>query len=312
MTATRMVIATAALGMVILFAAGCTQCPQTRVSMEKLIADHNANAAPVTRLWARVKMDVTVMDPKGRTFALNSATPNGLLVLRKPPGRLGLCDFALVGRQSGQELFRVGSSIDEGVYYFWYRFGGSARAWWGRREFAGAPGVTALPIDPHQLLAVLGIGELPSDFTKLPTVAMTMSKSPCAYVLTYIDRQSVTGRILFQRRMYFRWADDKPPKPFLVEFLSPDGEPVMAAKLKNYKPIALAGDSVMPTDITLEITQSRPDERANPIRRIHMVLSQMTTADKWDNSAVRFDENIPPGIEKTQIDAHIKPSGGKK
>ena len=312
MTVPRTIMATAALGLVILFAAGCTQCPQTRVSMDKLIADHNRNAAPVTRLWARVKMDVTVMDSKGRMFTLNSATPNGLLVLHKSPARSGQCDFALIGRQSGQELFRVGSSIDEGVYYFWYRFGGSARAWWGRREFAGAPGVTVLPIDLHQLLAVLGILKLPDEFTKLPTVAMTMSKSPCAYVLTYIDRQSVTGRILFKRRMYFRWADDKPPRPFMIEFLSPDGEPVMVAKLKDYKPIALAGDSVMPTDITLEITQGQRGERARPIRRIHMVLSQMTTADKWDRSAVRFDENTPPGIEKMQIDSHIQSSGGKK
>ena len=98
----------------------------------------------------------------------------------------------------------------------------------------------------------------------------------------------------------------------MIEFLSPDGEPVMAAKLKNYKPIALAGDSVMPTDITLEIARDRRGERARPVQRIHMVLSQMTTADKWDRSAVRFDENTPPGIEKLQIDAHVKPSGGEK
>ena len=291
---------------------GCTRCPQMHVSLEHLVREYNSNAAAVPRLWARVRMDITLADQKGRTFTLRSATPNGLLLLRKSAGPP---EFVLIGREMGQEMFRAGSSAAEGVYYCWYRFGGKALALWGRGKLAGAPGIKALPIEPYQLLAVLGICELPGDFTKLPTVAMAMSKDPCAYVLTYIDRQPISNRIGFRREMYFRWSDTEPRRPFLINFFSSDGRRVMAARMKNYQPVELAevGEAslapvVMPTDITIELC----GREKGPIRRIHMVLSEMTTADKWQPAALRFGENLPPGIKKVQIDRHIQAGSAGK
>lgn len=287
---------------------GCVRCPQMHVSIDHLVREYNAGAAAVPRLWARVKMDITLADEKGRTFTWRSATPNGHLLLAKSDNRLGPHDFVLIGREVGQELFRVGSSVAEGVYYCWYRFGGKGVALWGRQELAGAPGIEALPIEPYQLLAVLGICELPADFTKLPTVAMAMSSNPCAYVLTYIDRTPISNRIGFRREMYFRWSDAEPRRPFLIKFFSSDGRRVMTARMKNYQPVELADVKeppskpvVMPTDITIEVC----GREKSPIRRIHMVLSKMTTADKWQRAAVRFSENLPPGIKKVQIDRHI-------
>ncbi|MBL7134278.1 MAG: hypothetical protein ISS78_09285 [Phycisphaerae bacterium] len=303
----RLTMAICALGAAF---CGCVRCPDTHVSIDHLVRDYNSNAAAVPRLWARVKMDITLADEKGRTFAWSSATPNGLLVLAKSANRLGPHDFVLIGREMGQELFRVGASLTEGVYYCWYRFGGKAVALWGRQELAGAPGIKALPMEPYQLLAVLGICELPADLTKLPTVAMAMSRNPCAYVLTYVDREPISNRITFRSQMYFRWSDTEPRRPFLINFFSPDGRRVMAARMENYKPVEIVdvkkpppGPVVMPTDITIEIC----GRQKGPIRRIHMVLSKMTTADKWQRSAVRFGENLPPGIKKVQIDGHIGP-----
>ncbi len=287
---------------------GCVRCPQTHVSIDQLVREYNAGAAAVPRLWARVKMDITLADEKGQTFTWRSATPNGLLLLAKADNRLGPHDFVLVGREMGQEMFRVGSSVTEGVYYCWYRFGGKGVALWGRQELAGAPGIKALPVEPYQLLAVLGICELPADFTKLPTVAMSMSKEPCAYVLTYIDRTPISNRIGFRREVYFRWSDTAGRRPFLMNFFSADGRRVMTARMKNYQPVELAGVEkaplepvVMPTDITIEVC----GQEKSSIRRIHVVLSKMTTADKWQRPAVRFSENLPPGIKKVQIDKHI-------
>ena len=287
---------------------GCTQCPKTHVSIDRLVREYNANAAAVPRLWARARMNITLADEKGRTATWGSATPNGLLVLAKSDNRLGPHDFALIGREVGQEVFRVGSSLTERLYYCWYRFGDKGVAMWGRQELAGAPGIKALPIEPYQLLAVLGICELPPDLTKLPTVAMAMSRNPCAYVLTYVDREPISNRITFRREMYFRWSDTEPRRLFLINFFSPDGRRVVTARLRDYRPIEItdvkrlpSGPVVMPTDITIEVCGSQD----SAIRRIHMVLSKMTTADKWQRAAVHFAENLPPGIKKVQIDRHI-------
>ncbi len=302
-----MIVAICALGAAF---CGCTQCPQTHVSIDHLVGEYNSNAAAVPRLWARARMDITLADEKGRTATWSSATPNGLLVLAKSNNRLGPHDFALIGREVGQEVFRVGSSVAEGLYYCWYRLGGKGVAMWGRQELAGAPGIKALPIEPYQLLAVLGICELPADLTKLPTVAMTMSRNPCAYVLTYVDREPISNRITFRREMYFRWSDTEPRRPFLINFFSPGGRRVVTARLRDYKPVEIvdvkkapSGPIVMPTDITIEICASQK----SAIRRIHIVFSKMTTADKWQRAAVNFAENLPSGIKKVQIDKHIGP-----
>jgi len=297
-----------------LWACGCARCPETRVSIDQLLEEYNANASAVRRLWARVRMEVTMADENGRTFTWGSATPNGLLILAKSPGRAGPPDFALIGLEMGQQLFRVGSSSADGVYYCWYRFGSKGVAMWGRQKYAGAAGVSPLAIDPYQLLAVLGVCELPADLTTLPTVAMTMSRRPCAYVLTYIGREPTSRRVVFRRETFFRWSDRRPRRPFLINFFSPDGRRVMTATMKKYRPIELAdldkpvaGPVVMPTDITIEACG-----REGPLRRIHMVLSEMTTARKWDPAELDFHRNVPPGIKKVQIDKHVTPGSDQR
>ncbi|MBS3733812.1 MAG: hypothetical protein KGY99_02690 [Phycisphaerae bacterium] len=327
--------------------AGCPRCPGTAVGVEQLVAEHNANAAAVPRLWARVRMRVTLADRKGRTFGWGSAsplaTPNGLLLLGKGADPLGPHDFVLSGRElAGVELFRIGSSTAQGIYYCWYQLGDNAGAFWGRHEYAGAPGIEALPIDPNQLLAVLGICAVPDDLTALPAVAMTLQSDPCAYVLTYVDRRPVSGRIDFRRKVYFRWADEQPRRPFRVDLLSPDGRCVLTARLSRYRPIAGPSDAgntdgaldpdawlmgaeapdesasqtpaanepderrpVMPTDIVLERVghAGEPTPDGAEVRRVHLRLSNMTTSDKWDRAACRFD---PPTARVIQVDRGVE------
>ena len=288
---------------------GCVKCPQTHATLAALVAEHNANAAPVKRLWARVRMDMVLADSKGRTLPVSC---DGLLLLHKSADALGPHDFVLIGRELGQDVFRVGSSTKEDVYYFWYRFGDQAEALWGRSKLAGAPGVDLLPIDPYQLLAILNICELPADPARLPVVALAMNADPCAYVVTYIDRQAVSGRILFRREVYYRWSDTPGPhRPYKVNFFSPDGRRLLTASLAGYKPVRVVGGgrAVMPTDIRLE-SMARPGQ-ARLIRKIRLQLSQMTTADKWDQAAVIFNgPALPPGIRKTQLDKHIRAEKG--
>jgi len=281
---------------------GCVQYPRTHVSMDELVAEYNANAAMVPRLKARAKIHVTITDEQGRRLSWGStsplASPNGLLLLSKTDDPPGGTDFVLVGRESlAVELFRVGSSASEGKYYLWYQLGGTGRAWWGRLELAGAPGIGEIAIDPNQLLSVLAVCPLPQDFTELPTVLMRMSKNPCAYVLTCVDRQARTGRIIATREIYFNWDDSGLRRPFMIKLLSPEGEHVMTAKLDKYRQIDTDPPEtpapLMPTDIRIDWPAKG--------NKVHLVLSDLTTADTWDVSYCRFAEELPSAIGPADI-----------
>lgn len=284
-------------------AAGCApRCPDAVATLDDVVARYNANAAGVPRLWARAKIQITMRDPaSGLPVSWGSVSPlaatNGVLLLAKSEKNpLGPHDFVLIGRETAaMELFRMGVSTAEKVYYLWYRFGSRSGAWWGRTALAGAPGIQGLPFDPSQLAAVLGICELPDDFTQPPTVALSMSTDPCAYVVTHIDRQPVTGRLLFKREVYFRWADEGPRRPFLVRFLDAAGRRVMDAKLKDYKPVATGGgaETLMPTNIEL----TWPARHS----RIRLVLSEMSATKTWHRSACEFVDNLPGGIDHSRI-----------
>ncbi|MCE5276993.1 MAG: hypothetical protein ABFD92_19940 [Planctomycetaceae bacterium] len=285
-------------------AAGGCACPEQHVSLQTLVQEHNANAAQVPMLWARARIELTV----ARSGLLVPLATDGLLLLAKnsnpnvPPG------FVLIGRELGHDIFRIGSSPQEGVYYFWYQFGGSGQAVWGRTAMAGAPGLEAIPLDPYQLLALLGITELPKDGSRLPAVVMSMCTSPCAYVVSYIDRQPITGNALFRREAYIDWTKDQEPlRPYRIDFFSPDGRRTLKSGLKSYRPIEGASTAVMPTDISLS-TVSWPGHPNSPIRSIRFSLSEMTVEDKWDRSSLLFVENLPPGIvDVIQLDKNISP-----
>ena len=120
-----------------MLAPGCCRPPEHRVSLETLVAAHNANADAVPKVWARAKIAVTMQDPaSGVPFTWGSTsplvTPNGLLVMVKGADRLGVQDFVLIGQEANIDLFRLGASTEENKYYFWLRAGARGRAWWGR------------------------------------------------------------------------------------------------------------------------------------------------------------------------------------
>ena len=294
-------------------ATGCVPCPETHVTVDQLVAEHNANATRIPKIWSRAKIRLVVKQEGKLPLAWGStsplAPPNGLLLLFKRPEPLGPQDFLLLGYETalGAPLFKLASSVDEGVYYLWYSVGDNRGGWVGRHAFAGAPG-TRIPIDPTQLVSVLGVLELPGDFTTLPTVTMRMSCDPCAYVVTFLDRQAVTNRIVYTRGVYFNWDDSELRRPFRVELFDSNGDLALVAKLGEYKPVdlgesaqpAAVGDAeppFMPTDIRI----SWPGNGSS----VHIVLSDMTVdPDRGDVEAVRFrDEGgeLPAGLSPSQI-----------
>lgn len=302
---------------------GCVKtCPPTRVSMDELVAGYNANAARADRLWARARIRVELAAegrlPMGWGSASPIASPNGLLLLRKDVGPQATPSFVLIGRETlAVELFRLGVSGEEGVYYLWYHFGDRGEAWWGRTALAGAPGMN-MPLDPAQLLAVLCLTELPADFTDLPTVTLRMSHHPgqtiptsetCAYILTFLDRQPLSGRIGLTREVYFTWDESAPPRPFLVKLFDRDGVHVLTARLDEWAPIAddAAGPApTMPTDVELVWEGT--------VNRLHVQLSEMTTEERGEPEVMLFTpwlpDAIPPG-NVIQVDEGLGAEGSQ-
>ncbi|MCY2924043.1 MAG: hypothetical protein NT031_01140 [Planctomycetota bacterium] len=310
-----------------MLAPGCCRPPEHRVSLETLVAAHNANADAVPKVWARAKIAVTMQDPaSGVPFTWGSTsplvTPNGLLVMVKGADRLGVQDFVLIGQEANIDLFRLGASTEENKYYFWLRAGARGRAWWGRLDHAGAPGVSDIPIDPTQLLAALNVCDLPANATDIPAAGMVVTTehlsylydspweqtfAPCkhAYVVTSIDRQPISRRIGFSRETYFLWSDTAPRRPFLIRYLDENGWPVMTARLGEYEPVPGATGKdlpVMPTDIRLEWPARHTS--------VHIVLAKMTT-DKGVKEACRFQDFLPEGLPVEQVDKALEAGQSK-
>jgi len=296
---------------------GCKPCPEKLLSLDELIGRYNANADAVPRLWARAEVSVSLGAPNAAAFTWRSGSPTCLLLLKKGREKLGPHDFVLIGRETAAvELFRIGSSTEQGVYYFWYRLGDRGGAWSGRHAGAGAPGVRRLPIDPMQLLGVLAICALPEDPTRLPAVAVGMQNTPgdCAYVVTLIDRQPVTRRLLLKREVYFRWSETEPPRPYKVNLIDSAGRRVMTAHLKGYAPIDCSElddppdpEPVMPSEIEIVCNPFPGVETF--VRRIRLKLSEMTAEDKWDRDACDFSP--PAGIRAVSVDSPGRPRAGK-
>ena len=315
-----------ALAATFLAVGGCQHCPTKLVPVDQIVAEHNANAAAVPQLFARAKIALTMSNAKGQSFSWGStsslAAPNGKLLLFKPKDSadaLGPCDFVLIGLETTQELFRLGNNNQAGRYYLSYRFGEQSGLWWGRTMLAGAPGVDALPIDPLQLLAVLNVCEMPSTLSQQPpAVGLTMNLNPCAYVLTYMDRQPVSGRIMFRREVFYRWSDSEPARAFKINFFDSLGRRVMTADLGNYKPIDIADITptpaaapIMPTEISITwFDPERYQPLSNEYRQrgtLSLSLSEMKLKVKGSTLATEPPESTAFPIDRVvQVDKDIK------
>ena len=96
-------------------AGGCCPPRPPIVSVERIVGDYNANANTVPRLWARADVRLTVTDAAGLPWRYAPST--ALLILQKGAAPLGPHNFVLIGKEPGQEVFRMRNSPDDQVYY---------------------------------------------------------------------------------------------------------------------------------------------------------------------------------------------------
>lgn len=300
-------------------------CPDPKLAapIESVLAYHNANADRIPRLWSYAKVALTFREKPsdlGVTWGSTSdlAEVNARVFLTKQADPLAPPDFILQIREAGQEVGRLGISTHDNVYYLWMNFGENRQVLYGQLDLAGGPTASEIPIDPTQLPAVLGIMPLSPDRT-----FQTFSTDPCAYVMSVVDRQPVTGRLLLKREMYLdrranvirnekgtlkdpraRWdiVDAKgralryrPPRPILTKIFSPDGRVVLTAEMSDYQSVELADvedadetPPMMPTDIRLTWHETGSEMRLR--------LSGMTTADKLVPEAYYFWDRLPANL----------------
>ncbi len=295
----------------LVFLGGCQPCPEKFVSTEMLVAEYNANASRVPRLWARARIRVTFSDEKGRSISWGSASPlaagNAILLLDKGAGSSSPTDFVIVGKEI-TELFRMGTDSANGLYYCWVNLGNQGKAWFGRTKFAGAPGVKAIPLDPLQLLEILGVTELPEvQAGAMPAVVMTLQQKPCAYVVRYLKPQPISGHLKIWREVYFRWSDTEPRRPYQIKLYDADGLCRVVAEVSDYKPVATDTDGegpIMPTDIRITFPAIK---NVQPASSLHMRLSEMSTIKRFSNKAFDFQSHLPPGIANpVMVDANCE------
>jgi len=284
---------------------GCIEpMPTSRVTLGELVAEHNDNARAIPRVWARARIHTALPNPEGGapiSWGSTSpvALPNGLLLVDKGEGGADACSFVLIGRElAGVELFRFGVCRSENVYYFWHNVGGAPTAYWGSLDDAADATATALAIDPRDLLAVLGVTEMPAAQTNIPAVALTMDPTPgaYAYVLHHLVRLDREGRIGLRRQTHVRWSDTQPRHAFMTRFFNDVGTCVMTAQQMNYIPVA-DGDEATPPVMPSLVQILWPSNNT----RIDVALSEITAADKWDAEACLFRKNLPAGITEDRI-----------
>jgi hypothetical protein len=257
-------------------------------------------------------MDVTVQPPDALPMTWRSGSPTCRLLYWRGENPDGPHDFVLVGRETAAlELFRMGSSTAQGLYYFWYKLGDQGGAWYGRLALAGAPDVKLVPVDPMQLLSVLGVTPLPAGPGRLPATVLTMVNDrpgECSYVLAVVDTQPVTGNAMLKREIVFAWAKDQPARPREVRLLDAASRRVMTATLADYRPIDVSElddppdePPVMPTSIDIVCHDVPGSVRL--IRRIRLKLSDMTAEDIAMRQAVDFKP--PAGVRPVLVDKDI-------
>ncbi|HET6428477.1 MAG TPA: hypothetical protein VFJ30_08710 [Phycisphaerae bacterium] len=298
--------------MVLLGAAVCAGCPlqpREAVPLHVLVAEHNANAAKVPRLWANARVSATFTLESGLPIHWGSTSPlasyNAKLRFWKQPS--GPPNFVLVGQEVAQELFRVGIDAPAGLYYMWYNVGDNAQALVGRAALAGAPGVEAIPIDPLQLAEVLGITALPTEPGRLPAVTLQMQKQrPYAYVVNYWDFQPVTGRMKLWRQVLYTWSDQRPRLPFQVRLFDAEGRCRVIADVGRYKPIEWDGPPgdapVMATDFRILWPGIKDVQRRTSI---HLTLEEMSATRPFLRSYFEYRSHLPPGLPETRVDASV-------
>jgi hypothetical protein len=294
--------------------AGCAtevRSPAAQADVDRLVGEYNANASAIPKVWSRATIDLTVADDKGGTFNWGTqlGASNGILVAGKNPG---VADFVLVGRESGQEVMRLGTSSADNLYYVWYHFGDKGGAWTGRADSAGSAGAAEAFVDPASLVGLLGIVQLPSGPGQLTAFALCVGHAqamgppkcdqpPHAYVLAI----GAAGAG-YRREIYFDCGRGGPQRPYKVVYFGRDDKPVLTAEISDYQPVGgtdvHGSQAVVPAQIVLNGNDGAG--RKSHLRDMHLKLAGMKVGEVEPAEAAKFWDNLPPTLKDRVVDVN--------
>ncbi len=290
----------AGLALLTISAGGCCwfgeKCPGELVTWDQLVDEHNANAEKVPALWAIADVELNI---RGWKFRL----PDGTVRLAKnADAPYGPQDFILRAKEVTEELFRLGVDAVNAEWYVWAKPPNrESFARWGRLADLHRPGWESPPVDPSQLLSVLGV--LPWRFDAEGThqaVAYTASTKPCVYKLLFVAPRKPAGAGMYVQREVWLDRHEGAHRPEKVLLFDPAGQIVMEADLGDYQKIEAAGDEadwpVMPTDIRIAWPQAPSDS----IRSIRLRLHGQTTENPTRDAAYRRQVAIPRDIDNAR------------
>jgi len=313
-------------------ACGCVP-PETSVDSARLLKNFDENADKLP--YFKAEGTLTVKAYADGWFRVFKRSEDFTVLLAKDPENpAGPCDFALYVLDLGEPVMGMGSSTVDGMYYMFIGFGQSGMCNVGRTALAGAPGIEGMSLDisaaagsdkspgkgkkldinPLQLVSAFAVIPPSNDLTSMPGAILQMQGDhwPFEYILTCIDRQGSTQRIVPLHRMIFDWKKDVEPRlPRRIEYLDPNGVWVMTAKIRKYKPVDVADfpnppqdPPVMPSEIIYTWRNARSGKK--------MITLTLELSDVWApeidySEACRLIHRIPKGLlnKARLIDAHL-------
>ena len=211
-------------------------------SMDKVVADINANNEKIPSLWSSLYYKANIVDENKQTHFING---EGTLLYRQPG------ELRLVGRKDpAGVVFDIGSNREA----YWMRvIPQISTMWYGQYGDLANVDLRAqhIPIRPDLVMGVLPIATLNTDFSQLPAPTMRFSNKDDAYMFVWITK--LPDRWIAYREV---WYDRKTRQPRFVLLYDGDGRVVIRADLGIYKPVqvpnlARAQWPVVPTDYKL-------------------------------------------------------------
>jgi len=299
-----------------LLAAGCPRCPEVLLSREELFAQYNANANHLRTLRANAEIELqtdhrglyqSIWIPDGRLYFRRRVSdlgePRSFMDwwLRPHPrfrgdDPLAPQDFVVRGKELGQELFRLGIDGKAEVLYYWANVPGRASfARWARLSDVEEGHITRLPINPVDILSLLGVVPWSTDMYAQTQVVLKAPSDACVYQMLVCSRREAWGGWYLTREVWLDRRED-PPRPCKVLLYDRSGQVAMSAELRKYEPVETEGDPAARPMIPTDIRIRWPDAKGLRGIRLRLSAPRVETGVNGELMDKRFRMRIPDTI----------------
>ena len=194
-------------------------------TMYDVVREINENNQAIGSLFCKHYFEATIYDEKKESHFVNA---NGTLMLLKPR------DFYFDGvKEAVGKVVEMGSNAAQ----YWLRIDDTKQVtlWWGAYANINKPCSKEIPIRPDLIMEVLGVGNIPGDFTEPPVPVMRFNNDADAYMLTW----NAPGKDRWYSEKEI-WYDRRTKLPTLVLLYDANGRVILRAKLSGHRGVRVA------------------------------------------------------------------------